>query len=297
LIGAVVKKTAILLSCALLISIGVSFHSVKADSNNPIVFSGGITLYSPTNETYDSNYLTLSLNASLSAGVHTSINYSIDGAVSQGPIPLVISKARFPFYIGTVSVELPKLSAGSHSLTIYEQSVIPDYNGASPPGAPFKPTAPGSADYVASWVDTVFFTIDSNMSILDSTPPEDATPPKITLLSIENKTYNQDNLPLDFTVDKPTSWIGYCLDGQVNVTTAENFTLTELPSGSHTLTIYANDTVGNMGTSSTIDFNIAEPFPTTLAIITFGAFVALVGVGLLAYFKKRNHAKINKQVK
>jgi len=68
-----------------------------------------------------------------------------------------------------------------------------------------------------------------------------------------------------------------------------NTTLTELSSGSHTLTIYANDTVGNMGTSSTIDFNIAEPFPTTLAAAASGVAVAVVGAGLLVYFKKRNH--------
>jgi hypothetical protein len=73
------------------------------------------------------------------------------------------------------------------------------------------------------------------------------------------------------------------------VTITENFTLTELPSGSHTLTIYANDTVGNMGTSSTSDFNIAEPFPTTLAATASGVAVTVVCVGLLVYFKKRNH--------
>jgi hypothetical protein len=111
-------------------------------------------------------------------------------------------------------------------------------------------------------------------------------------LSLENKTYNQDNLPLNFTVDEPTSWIGYCLDGQDNVTITENFTLTELPSGSHTLTIYANDTVGNMGTSSTIAFSVAEPFPTTLVIASIGS-VAIVGLGLLVYFKKRQKESVD----
>jgi hypothetical protein len=37
----------------------------------------------------------------------------------------------------------------------------------------------------------------------------------------------------------------------------------------------------------------AEPFPTTLVIASIGS-AAIVGLGLLVYFKKRNHARINK---
>jgi hypothetical protein len=82
--------------------------------------------------------------------------------------------------------------------------------------------------------------------------------------------------------------MGYCLDGQASVTVAENFTLTELPSGSHTLTLYANDTVGNMGAAETINFSIAAPFPTvvaTAALVLVAGIIAL----LLVYFKKRKH--------
>ncbi len=38
--------TATFLSCVLIISIGLHFNCVKADSKDLIVFSGGITLYS-----------------------------------------------------------------------------------------------------------------------------------------------------------------------------------------------------------------------------------------------------------
>ena len=74
-------------------------------------------------------------------------------------------------------------------------------------------------------------------------------------------------------------------------------TLPELSYGSHSLTVYANDTVGRFGASETVYFSIAEeteaetqpsePFPTTLAIAAAsGASVAIVGAGLLVYFKK-----------
>jgi hypothetical protein len=78
---------ATLLSCVLIIFIGVSFHCVKADSNNPIVFSGGVTIYSPVNTTYHTSLLTLNLTCSCGAGLHISLNYDIDGKY-QGPITL-----------------------------------------------------------------------------------------------------------------------------------------------------------------------------------------------------------------
>ena len=57
--------------------------------------------------------------------------------------------------------------------------------------------------------------------------------------------------------------MGYSLDGQGNVTVAGNDTLPDLPHGTHTLTIFANDTEGNMGASETVFFEIA--FPPTLS--------------------------------
>jgi len=90
---------------------------------------------------------------------------------------------------------------------------------------------------------------------------------------------------LNFTVNQPISWIGYCLDEQANVTVFENFTLTELASGPHTLTLYLNYTVGNMGASETIIFLISKPFPTTIAVISI-VTITVVVIGIIVYFKK-----------
>jgi parallel beta-helix repeat protein len=60
-------------------------------------------------------------------------------------------------------VTLPELSEGSHRLTVYVLCGIYDYHGANPLGAPFKPTSPGSTDYVASWDHTLYFTIDTQL--------------------------------------------------------------------------------------------------------------------------------------
>jgi hypothetical protein len=111
-------------------------------------------------------------------------------------------------------------------------------------------------------------------------------PPKISFLSPLNQTYNETDVSLLFNVDKTVDWMGYSLDGEQNVTITGNITLIGLSSGSHSITVYANDTYGNIGASELIYFSVEVPFPTTLvfaSIIT----VAAMGIGLLVYFKKR----------
>jgi Kelch motif len=127
------------------------------------------------------------------------------------------------------------------------------------------------------------------------------TPPKISLLSPMNQTYNESSVSLVFTVDKAANWTSFSLDGQQNVTITGNSTLTNgtvtsitisnMTNGLHHITVYANDTFGNMGTSDIGSFTIAtgEPFPTTLLIGSVIAVVAVVGLGLLVYLKKRKN--------
>jgi hypothetical protein len=112
----------------------------------------------------------------------------------------------------------------------------------------------------------------------------DTTAPKVSILSVENKTYETMNLPLDFTVDESSVNLMYCLDGKENVTLAGNATVINLEYGAHTLTVYAEDEAGNVGASETITFTVAA-FPTTLVIAAVLVAVA-VCAGLLLYFTK-----------
>ncbi len=113
----------------------------------------------------------------------------------------------------------------------------------------------------------------------------DATPPNISVLTLENKMYDTSDLQLNFTVDESVSQITYSLDEQGNVTITGNTTLTDLSYGSHTLTVYANDIAGNTGISETITFNIREPFSAILAVAPIASMVA-IGLCLLIYFTK-----------
>jgi len=160
---------------------------------------------------------------------------------------------------------LTDLSQGPHSITIWidaEQNYL-SY------GVP---------------VGFVFTTVSFNI---------DSIPPKISILSSETKTYNTSDVPMDFAVNKTVSQISYSLDGQENITAVGNLTLTQLPNGSHNVTIYATDEAGNVGSSQTFSFIIAKPearsFPTAIVAAVSGVSAVVVVAGLLVYFKKRKH--------
>jgi hypothetical protein len=115
-------------------------------------------------------------------------------------------------------------------------------------------------------------------------------PPEISVVSPgNNETYASSNVTLAFTVNKPAHWTGYSLDGQDNVTINGNTTISGLENGVHSVTVYAKDAFENTSASETVTFNIEVPFPTILVATVSIVSVAVVGVGLLLYFKKRKH--------
>jgi parallel beta-helix repeat protein len=127
-------------------------------------------------------------------------------------------------------------------------------------------------------------------------------PPEISLGSPLNQTYNDSSIALTFSVDvlspvNAVNWTGYSLDGEPNVTVTgggalANVTLADVANGVHNVTVYANDTYGNMA-SETVTFKVAkpQPFPTVLVATASGVAIAVIVVGLLVYFKKRKNAR------
>jgi len=85
--------------------------------------------------------------------------------------------------------------------------------------------------------------------------------PFITIHSpINNTIYSTSSINLNYSINETTVWEGYSLDGAPNVTLLGNTTLTGLTDGEHTLTIYANNTAGNMN-STTIWFTVDTTLP------------------------------------
>lgn len=113
--------------------------------------------------------------------------------------------------------------------------------------------------------------------------------PEPAIVTPENILYNESSVPLNFSLGTPASWVGYSLDGKGSVTLSGNTTLTGLSNGWHNVTVYANDTFGNVYSSQTITFKIAQPSQTVsaAAVTTSTAAIVIVGGVLLVYFKKR----------
>ena len=88
--------------------------------------------------------------------------------------------------------------------------------------------------------------------------------PKVQITSPENKTYSE--VSLAFTTNRGTQWMGYSLDNKANVTLKSETQLSNLTEGAHNVTIYANDSLGNMGSSNTVFFSV-DTLPPNIMIL------------------------------
>jgi hypothetical protein len=229
----------------LVVTIGQCVGLAVADNSTqfyPTRTPPAITIESPNNSTIYNNIVplnfTVTYNNDYAADVNTQwinwLGYRMDDK-SAATLQVDLAQNTYPFQRNT-TINLTEISQGQHKLEIivnfyYTTTIgIYAYNFSSIP---------------------VYFSIYT-------------TPPVISCLSPENKTYNTTtNLPLSVKVDRSVSWMGYSLDGQVNVTITGNITLPELPYGSHRVTLYANDTRSNMAASNEVYFNLANPQPST----------------------------------
>jgi hypothetical protein len=293
----------------------------KMGASDPVYFTVDteapiIIIFSPKNETYASTSFSLNFTRSeptswmgysldgqmnvtvggnttlvgLSDGVHSVIVYATDIAGNMGSSDIVY------FTVDTVSVSVDLLSPENKTYTTNSVSLSFTVNkptswiGYSLDGQANNTisggtTLMGLSDGIHSLVvyandtggnvgrsDTVYFTIN-------------ALPPNIELFSPENKTYTTNSVSLRFSVNEPTLWKGYSLDGQANVTIFGDITLAGLSEGSHSLVVYVRDTAGNAGASETVYFAVEtrQTEPSQLWIVAIIAIVAGVGFALTGY--------------
>jgi hypothetical protein len=78
----------------------------------------------------------------------------------------------------------------------------------------------------------------------------------ITLISPVNGAYYYKlKVPLNFSLNVKTSWIGYSLDNGKNKTITGNTSLTGLKDGKHNIIVYANDSYGNNASTNNVSFS------------------------------------------
>jgi hypothetical protein len=188
---------------------------------------------------------------------------------SWEPNEVIISKYGFGEST-SFSIDLSGVSGGNHSLTIYAVGC-------------------GSYEVSHKFINsfTIFYDIETFEITVNSTVSfiKDLVSPSISFLSPQNGTFVTSDVKLDFTVSEAASEILYCLDGKENQTITDSLTLPFLSAGVHNVTVYAQDVAGNVGSSETIYFSVEKP-STTLVATASVATIAVVGAGLLVYFKK-----------
>lgn len=281
----VLALTAILI---LLFSTAVGLLLVKELKGNPHLDLGSlppdsetkppmVTIFSPMNDSASTTTpLTLSVNVTLpvsSTALGTILYFVICRTdwqenethlyVNTGYANSVESQIPFDehhYFQGSLNFE--DVPDGNHSITV---------------------TAVAGGWYPSASVDYGFyyFSINGSSTVFFAV---DSTPPSISVLSVENKTYYMGDIPLDFTLSEQVSQITYSLDEQKNVTISGNTTLKNLLYGEHNVTVYATDYAGNIGTSEMIYFTIADPFPTLLV-----ATVIIVAVVFAVFLLMRKH--------
>jgi len=118
----------------------------------------------------------------------------------------------------------------------------------------------------------VYFTIDN-------------AAPSIIILSPISQTYNSVDIILTLVTDKP-ALLSYSLDEQPAVPLTGNITLPALSDGSHTITVYAIDELGNLGSSDKLTFTIST-FPTFWVVTAIVLSIILSASGYLIISKRK----------
>ncbi|MHA1945105.1 MAG: alkaline phosphatase [Candidatus Hodarchaeales archaeon] len=124
--------------------------------------------------------------------------------------------------------------------------------------------------------------------------------PDIQIISPQNVSYYDDEIQVEVSMSIQPSWLGYSLNNQPNITpswkilpeTGNMQTKLTLTKEKHHLKIYANDTLGNMG-SKDVWFTIEEqPTTTTSVKQTPGFDLVLLSISLIIWRYKRKKKKV-----
>jgi hypothetical protein len=151
------------------------------------------------------------------------------------------------------------------------------------------------------WNYTDYWTFsDSTSALLNF----NVVPLSVSFISpVEGQVFNSTGtfaglIPLVFNVNGAPTWLAYSLDDLASNEIDGNATLVGLANGHYSLTVYAEDSFGNIGKSETINFTVAEPepelahpFPT--ATVVSVVVVAVVGIGLAVLFYRRHRKTAN----
>ena len=148
------------------------------------------------------------------------------------------------------NIDLQNLTQGSHTIIIYANDSSGNMGRSK----------------------TIFFSIDN-------------IPPEIVIILPLNQTYGSSDIQFTFSLNEPAKELAYSLDNNTLTPVIGNVSLPALTNGSHRLTIYATDEVGNSD-SKTIYFSIST-FPIIGVIAAIAVAIIISATGYLFYHRKK----------
>ncbi len=268
---------------ALLALLLVGTNFVGYSAANPYTFTGEvppdqetyppiITITSPINNTaYNTSRISLMFNVtapqSTTASSSTVQGVSYEGDWQKEAINVLHGGQKQPSF----NLWLSNVSEGQHTIVI-------------------KAVGEGTYPDEREWFFYKEFIISSTATI---TFTIDHTAPAVSVLPPENVSSTSE-IPLNLTVNEAYSKIAYSLNGQHNVTVTGNSTLPHLDAGEYNETFYVWDAAGNVGSSQTANFSVAETQNTPeaandsllLQAVAVISTVVVVGVCLLSYRRR-----------
>jgi hypothetical protein len=169
---------------------------------------------------------------------------------------------------------------GNHSISIYVDGIC-DYLNREEKSGKFP------YDTVDYYIDRFELANSSTVNFI-----QDFGPPRISVLSPQNSTYDTSDVDLSLAANEALSQTLYCLDGKENETLTQNMTLTDLTNGTHAITLYAADLAGNKAIPQTVNFNInvkpePVPFPTATVIAILTVTLTAVFISSFALYRRQ----------
>jgi N-acetylneuraminic acid mutarotase len=262
--------------------------------SNETSYSSVTYVYNPKGNVWSTGASTPTPRVYLALAVVDDILYAIGGF--DGENWLNVNEQYIPLGYGTVPPELQVLSPENKTYTSKSIQLVLSVNRPTTwmgysldDQANVTVTGDTELSDVPEGAHSIIVTVNDTFGNMASSSPVyfsvDTVPPRVMVLFPENGTYGESDIHSAFTVDEPVSWMGYSLDGRDNVTVTGNVTLAVLSDGSHNVTFYAIDLVGNTGASRTVYFEIA-PFPTVL-VVAVAVTITIVVAAAYLFLKRR----------
>lgn len=268
----------------------LAITQLNSASAQPSTVDTGISINSPNyspyqNEQYENTTATLNIKVIIVYGQYNqswidtihldSVCYSLDGQ----PLVYINEFAvedytnyginQQDFLVYTASIKLENLPEGRHTVTAYAYDTHNEY-------AYINTLSTAYSFFVNQSYRTPFIEIRS---------PSDG----MILPS--------SDWQIVFTVNRAVDWMGYSLDGKDSITVGDNFTLSGMPDGSHSLTISANETNG-LKHNEKVEFTIRkltdEAVKTPSPVIAFPVAITIIclSIGFLLFRRHRKNASI-----